>query len=691
MDAASSPARSRGRRSLGGGVIAGPSGFVLSGLIAAGIALTACTGGGSPVAQPPIGAASAAFRLVSYDSCPDALTKLREAAAEHVTAYGLSGAVVPAAGTGAELAVGAAAPNMDAAAAPQQRQAYSGTNTHEAGVDEPDLVKTDGRRIVTLTDGTLRVVDTATKTVTGTLTIPDRPTRRWYADQMLLSGGRVLLIGPSYLDSPDLPATSGQPRSARPDIAIYPPLLQGSRLVLVDLSDGPRVVDELTVDGGFIDARQVGSLARVVTRSLPHLKWVYPDGRLTAAEALRENRRILAESTIDDWLPRAVRGGSGPAQPLVQCADVSHPRTYSATSMLTVLTADLTRSLQITDAVTVLADGQTVYGTGSSLYIADDHRGDAIPLAVEGDTTIGDLPKAQTEVHKFDISKPGKPRYVGSGAVAGWLLNQYSMSEYDDNLRIATTEDIQRNGPQPREPEVPQPDAPGTESTVTVLAQRDDRLVAVGQVSGLGRGEQIHSVRFIGPVGYVVTFRQTDPLYTLDLRDPTRPRVVGELKITGFSSYLHPVGDGRLIGLGQDADVSGRVQGSQISLFDVTNPAEPRRLDAFALPGGYSEAESDPHAFLYWPDDGIVVVPMWAPVRQDLPNRPGFGGALVLRLAGDTLNELGFVAHPVSTRGSDPSIRRSLVIGDMLWTVSAAGAMSSDVHTLTEQAWVPFA
>jgi hypothetical protein len=202
-------------------------------------------------------------------------------------------------------------------------------------------------------------------------------------------------------------------------------------------------------------------------------------------------------------------------------------------------------------------------------------------------------------------------------------------------------------------------------------------------------------VRFIGAAGYVVTFRQTDPLYTLDLSDPTRPRVVGELKITGYSSYLHPAGDGRLIGLGRDADASGRVQGTQVSLFDVTDPAEPRRLDVFALPGGSSEAEYDPHAFLYWPDDGIVVIPMGAPFIQDLSGmpigKPSFGRGLVLRLEGDSLTELGFVAHPVSTRGADPSIRRSLVIGDTLWSISAAGAMANDVRTLGRQAWVPFA
>jgi hypothetical protein len=242
------------------------------------------------------------------------------------------------------------------------------------------------------------------------------------------------------------------------------------------------------------------------------------------------------------------------------------------------------------------------------------------------------------------------------------------------------------------------PDGPISSSAVTVLVQRGDRLISVGRVDGLGRGERIYSVRFIGPAGYVVTFRQTDPLYTLDLSDPGRPRVVGELKITGFSSYLHPAGDGRLIGVGQDADLNGRVQGTQVSLFDISNPAAARRLDTYALPGGYSEAEYDPHAFLYWPAEHLLVVPMWAQSAGDgslqPTDKPLFGGALALRLDGDRLTKLGFISHPgaagITAYQRDPSIRRSLVIGDTLWTISSSGAMATDIHNLGDQQWVRF-
>jgi hypothetical protein len=704
MDAASDPAAPASRSYFPIDLHRRSPVGVFAGLTAATLAMTACTGGGTPTTRPPIGRAPAAFSLVSYDSCADALGQLKRAAADYVTAYGIGGAPVPLF-AGAEVG-GSAADARSAAPAPQQSQPYSGTNTHEAGVDEPDVVKTDGRRIVTLMDGTLRVVDAATRRVTGELMLTDANRGRWYADQLLLNGDRALAIGTTSFPMERRPAAAdGNASGGMASDAIMGPATQGTMLALVDLSGSPRILGNLELDGAFVDARAVGSLARLVIRSGTHLRWIYPSQDRSEAAALRANKRILAHSTITEWLPRYSLNGSAP-RPLVGCGDVSHPRSYSGVSMLTVLALDLAGPLQARDSIAVIADGQTVYGTTSSLYIADDHRFGLWPmpmrLAGGAQGPARRLAQPQTEIHKFDVSQPGKPRYVASGEVDGWLLNQYSLSEYAGHLRVATTEE-QTSGVEPGPADEPQtsepmPDAAVSSSAVSVLVERGDRLVPVGRVDGLGRGERIYSVRFIGPVGYVVTFRQTDPLYTLDLSDPSRPRVVGELKITGFSSYLHPAGNTRLIGVGQDADLDGRVQGTQVSLFDVSNPATARRLDAFALAGGNSEAEYDPHAFLYWPAEQLLVVPMWAESALDgslqPTDKPVFGGALVLRLDGNRLMKLGFISHAaagVTAYQRDPSVRRSLVIGDTLWTISGSGAMATDIHDLADQEWVPFA
>ena len=157
------------------------------------------------------------------------------------------------------------------------------------------------------------------------------------------------------------------------------------------------------------------------------------------------------------------------------------------------------------------------------------------------------------------------------------MLSQWSMSEHEGVLRVAST----------TSPPWTQGGAAGeSESFVTTLAAAGDRLVEVGRVGGIGRGEQIYAVRFIGDAGYVVTFRQVDPLYTLDLSDAAEPRVVGELKIPGYSAYLHPVGDGLLLGIGQDANSDGITSGVQASLFDVSDPAAPARLSHVGLGSG---------------------------------------------------------------------------------------------------------
>jgi hypothetical protein len=402
---------------------------------------------------------------------------------------------------------------------------------------------------------------------------------------------------------------------------------------------------------------------------------VYPDGVRSPDEALLRNQEIVRTSPISDWLPRYELHSNGKAASgtLVECAAVSHPESYTGTGMLTVLTLDLTKDLGTGDPVSIVADGDTVYGNGSSLYVADDHTSRMVTGFAPSKRGTP-LPAQRTEVYQFDISGPGRPTYVASGGVDGTLLNQYSLSEYNGHLRVATTSD--QTGK--------------SESMITVLTRRGNELAEVGKVRGLGVGERIYAVRFFGPTGYVVTFRQTDPLYTVDFSNPAQPRVVGELKISGYSAYLHAVGNGRLIGVGQEATEQGRRLGTQVSLFDTGNLASVRRLAQHQLAGGTSEVEFDPHAFLYWADKGLLVVPIMQPYRGEA-GQPPASGALVLRLGGDTLTEVGTVTHPVDqNRYPDGSVRRALVISDELWTVSGSGVMVNDLDKLTQRAWIPF-
>jgi hypothetical protein len=366
-------------------------------------------------------------------------------------------------------------------------------------------------------------------------------------------------------------------------------------------------------------------------------------------------------ATISDWLPGYSLSLDGRARSgRVDCQHVSRPLHYSGLSMLTVYSLDLdAASLTVGDPVTVVADGGVVYGTGDSLYVAAEDRwmAEGSDGQVRGSST-------QTQIYEFDVSRPGRPVFEASGEVPGSLINQYAMSEYDGTLRVVTTAVGAVQGG---------PSSTTSESALHVLRRQGEGLSEIGRLEGLGRGERVYSVRFVGPTAYVVTFRQTDPLYVVDLSDPANPAAVGELQLTGYSAYLHPAGDGRLIGVGQEANARGRVLGTQVSLFDVSDPSKPDLLARYQLNGGHSEAEVDPHAFLFWPKTGLVLVPV----------TPSWNGALALAIDGSTIHELGRV-------GPGRQIRRSLVIGDTVWTVGDSGLGINQVTTLAAEGWIPF-
>ena len=211
-------------------------------------------------------------------------------------------------------------------------------------------------------------------------------------------------------------------------------------------------------------------------------------------------------------------------------------------------------------------------------------------------------------------------------------------------------------------------------------------------------------MRFAGPTAYVVTFRQTDPLYVVDLSDPTAPAVAGELKIPGYSSYLQVLGEGRVLGIGQDATDRGRATGLQESLFDVSDPTSPTRTAQLVIPGASSTAESDHHALLWWPDTDLLAIPVQSFGANDgVP----FDGVVVTRVTDGGITELGTITHPADPPAyAYPScpygvscnpqpvtyptpIARTLVAGGRLVTVSTAGVKVSDLTTLADISWTP--
>ncbi len=639
----------------------------------------------------------AAFSLVPFEACDGFLEYVKTHALDLVTPWGLDGGFgfpMPLAGRG--VAEDAAAPATTVAASFPQAEGrvegvdYSGTNVQELGVDEPDIVKTDGRRIVALSQNTLFVVDVASATprLVGSLPLGDR-----YVQDMFLSDDTVLLMGANWRTHLAAPAIESEALIA-PD---YYPYYESptADLVEIDISDpdAMEIVRILELDGSYLSARMVDDTVRVVVNSGPTgLVWAYPEGGGLRAErtALEKNKEIIRNSTVDNWVPYFVmtngRGTVVAEGNLIECDRANHPVEFSGLGMLNVITVDLDNGLDIVDATGVLASGQTVYASTDSLYVATQRW---IDWAVfEDEASIEEeIDTVRTAIHQFDISREERTDYVASGEVTGFLLNQFAMSEHKGYLRVASTTSPNWWWNEGRE----------SESLVSVLQPVDGILERIGVVDGLGKGEQIYSVRFMGDVGYVVTFRQTDPLYTIDLSEPTAPKVTGELKILGYSAYLHPVSDGLLLGVGQDATEEGRTLGTQVSLFDISDLENPRRIDQITLGEGNSSVEYDHRAFLHWPETGLTVLPVqsWSWDERSGKEEVFFGAFGVDVDPEGELRPMGKITHPGGSSDGDAwdwmaQIQRSVVVDDSLFTVSLKGILESDLDSLDDQVWVPF-
>jgi uncharacterized secreted protein with C-terminal beta-propeller domain len=701
---------------------------LLSGLSAVAVLAGACAadppdarrdhpfGGGGATGDPDAGQVIlTSMGLRSFDACGDFLDYVHANAAERVGPYGLDGS-----GAGWEEgderfeAVGesisvddaeAAAPETDSGTG-DDGATFSGTNVQEAGVDEPDVVKTDGRLVVAVSGGVLQVavVDDGVPELVGTLTLDEYG---YGGQELVLQGDTVVVVSPgegvleSAVDDEQLEAWYEDEYEGGSEEGDSPVTSwsESTALSEVDLSDpsDPTLVRTQVLEGRYLSARLAHGVLRVVTSAgASGPAFVSPQGAGAEGIALEANRAVVAGSEAEDWLPAMVtidQDGDATTAPLAECASVQRPAAFGGFGTISLTSADLSAGIDDLDVVSVMADGETVYASPDALYVATST---ALPAVLWDDVVVEDgsieggideiVPvepeDVRTAIHKFDISEGGAATYEATGEVRGHLLGQFSMSEHDGVLRVASTDGAAWDT-----------GAGESESFVTTLAERDGVLEQLGQVGGMGEGEEIYAVRFLGDVGYVVTFEQTDPLYTIDLSDPSDPRVVGELKILGYSAYLHPVGDGLLLGVGQDATSDGRRLGSQVSLFDVSDPADPTRIASLDLGDGSSEVEWDHRAFLWWAESALALIPIesYGDGGQDGP----FSGAVGLHVDRDGISEVGRLSTP-GTGGDEvvesyaAPILRTLVIDDRVLALTDLGLAAYDLDTLDRTAWVPF-
>ncbi len=610
---------------------------------------------GPPLAAGPGGSVP----LEQFDSCADLLAHLQDEASDRVTAWGLVGGgwhgpVEDTAGVDSAEASGAAGGSA-------ADSSYSGTNNQVEGVDEADVVKTNGDVIVTTVSGKIRVVDVTTGQVVSTIAVPG--ISEGMSAELLLDGDDLVVLATQWDAAVDW-APGGGSGAER------------TSLVRVDLADpaNPEIVGSTRVEGSYRSARMIdGTIRLVMVSSPPGLRFSYPeDGSMSSeADALEANRQVIAESTIDDWLPHRqsvdAAGNGGSPELLLDCTAIGRPGDFAGFSTVSVVTLPDGGDATPSSAAGVLGTGETVYASTDRLIVATSPW---MAWDADGDLDADAASTARTDLHAFDITDPARTTYVASGRVDGWLLNQSAIDETDGVVRAATTL-------------TPPSSGDAQSSSLVVLTEDGDELVETGRVDDLGVTEQIFAVRYLGPdLAAVVTFRQTDPLYLVDTSDPTAPVVTGELKIPGYSAYLHPLSGDRLLGIGQDATDDGQTTGLQASLFDIADTSDPQRVGQVTWPHTSSPVEWDHRAYLQWEDR--VYLPAetydWEAAEEGT-GKPEIG-IVTVDLADGTVTE----GPRIDTTGTGDawsgSIVRVLVVGDDLWAVGYTDLFRFDLDTL---------
>ena len=480
---------------------------------------------------------------------------------------------------------------------------------------------------------------------------------------------------------------------------------------------------------------------------------------IAALEQLRTlNKTAIDASQLGDWMPYTFTKNGGAVQASsVACEDFYVPTTGSTESGLTeIASIDLANPGALPRESAILGRAETVYGSADTIYLAaqgwveppyswQDNEGSGSggtdgsvgsvppstgtspptpsPTPAPGSKTIPGgktiRPKTtpaqpssvvtawatnKTHVHKFEFATDASfPNYVASGTVVGNVKDQFSLDDRNGYLRIATTEQrsyIDETGKyvQPTFPgQTGGPlDRPQTVNHVFVMGVSGGWLDLVGDVGELAPNESIYSVRFVDGRGYVVTFRQVDPLFVLDLQNPTEPTKIAELKIPGFSEYMHPLDATHLLTIGRDATAGGQVQGLQLQIFDVTDGANPVLAHKFTYTGseyGQSEAEHDHKAFTYFADKKMLAFPYYG----YSPSNGANGGSMHSSLelfnvdAGTGFAKVGSIDHTalVSTSPSGycggyygPQVRRGVFLENFVYSISYGGVIVKDATNL---------
>ncbi|MCA9478014.1 MAG: beta-propeller domain-containing protein, partial [Nanoarchaeota archaeon] len=552
---------------------------------------------------------------------------------------------------------------------------YSETNNQVQGVDEADILKTDGNYIYTITGKTLFIISSGEEA-----NIVSQISLDSYPQGLFIDGDTLAVFGNEYNDEVyDL--VGFQPQSGMTYFHTY------------DISDrsNPELVDEYSFEGNYFDARLVDDQVYFVVQSSPEYRPIHPLPIIYDGASVKEVSldRIL-------W----------------------YPGNYDYAQLVTVHSIDLSKKKDLFSLSVAVDNLQTIYMSADNLFLVGSEYvseyeieqevtrdmvkayltqddADLIALINSVDERVLSLPEKeqkimevyyarinylgneeQTDLYKSidkeladrldkikyytyttlsKINLEGDMSYVASEKVPGRITNQFSLDEYENNLRIATTVDAHwsRTGEQ-------------TESYTNVFVL-DDSLRQVGSLMNLAPTERIYSTRFVDDRLYMVTFRQVDPFFVIDLSNPEKPSELGQLKIPGFSRYLHPYDETHLIGIGQDATELGRTTGLKISLYDVTDVENPIEVAKYVTDEKYASSSAlyEHKAFLFSKEKNLLVIPAYSWGWEDGDK---YNGAFVFNINTSEIELRGLIDH--SQSDNFQQVERSLYINDLLYTKS---------------------
>ncbi|MBS8266481.1 hypothetical protein DYI25_18835 [Mesobacillus boroniphilus] len=449
----------------------------------------------------------------------------------------------------------------------------SETNVQVQGVDEADIVKTDGESIFQAEHNKVRIIQAVPGTQMKVLSVLHFD-ENFSPSQLFLQDDQLVVIGHQYNEI-------YRPYEDVAKDSLIAPMMQSTTIIVYDVKNpaDPKQIREVKVEGHYVSARKVENLVYLITQH-------YPDYWL-----LKENRKI-------DIRPKFTDTAYDSKERTIDYDDIHYFPESRQPNYTLIAALDLEQPKKEVALTTYLGSGNQLYMSKENLYLAVENYGDM-------DRKDRGVIAPDTDVHKFEI-KGLDVKYHSSATVTGTVLNQFSMDEHNGYFRVVTTKGYAWDEKRP------------SSNHLYIL---DKNLKETGKIEELARGERIYSARFMGDRIYMVTFKETDPLFVFDASDPANPKVLGELKIPGFSNYLHPYDENHIIGFGQDTKIVAEKGASQpriltdgvkISLFDVSDMTNPKEkfTEIIGGRGTYSPLNHDHKALLFNREKDIFAFPI---------------------------------------------------------------------------------